>query len=166
MFVTPERAYCVKFAEFICREAIQVDIQAEGKEAALAGIVSSLQAAGRLAEDDVDAILTALLEREKLGSTGIGRGIAIPHAKYPGVSDFQGAIAISKEGIDFDSLDGDKVHVLFLLISPPERAAEHLKALQIVASRLRDNMFLRFLKQAKSPEDVIILLDEADEDAA
>ncbi len=152
----------MKFAEFICPEAIQVDIAADGKEAALRGIVSSLQEAGRLAADDVDSILEALLEREKLGSTGIGRGIAIPHAKYPGVDNFQGAIAISKEGIDFDSLDGEKVHVLFLLILPPERAAEHLKALQVVAAQLRDDMFLRFLKQATDISDVVTLLEEAD----
>ena len=86
-----------------------------------AAFASSLMDAGKLAKDQFQGIVDAILKREELGSTGIGRGVAVPHTKHASVHELVGAVAVSEEGVDFDSLDGEKVHLLFLLISPPDR---------------------------------------------
>ena len=102
------------------------------------------------------------MKREELGRTGIGRGVAVPHTKHPSVSELVGTVAVSEDGVDFDSLDGEKVHLLFLLISPPDRPGDHLRALENISRQLRDDTFCRFLKQSKQPEDIWQLLEEAD----
>ena len=107
-------------------------------------------------------IVTAILKREELGSTGIGRGVAVPHTKHPSVDRLVGSVAISSEGVNFDSLDGEQVQLLFLLISPPDRPGDHLRALENISRQLRDDTFCRFLKQAKNAEEIWQLLDEAD----
>jgi nitrogen PTS system EIIA component len=104
----------------------------------------------------------AILKREELGSTGIGRGVAVPHTKHPSIEKLIGTVAISEEGVNFDSLDGEKVHLLFLLVSPPDRPGDHLRALENISRQLRDDTFCKFLKQSKKPEDVWQLLEEAD----
>jgi len=97
-----------------------------------------------------------------LGSTGIGRGVAVPHTKHASVDRLVGTVGVSSEGVDFNSLDGDKVQLFFLLISPPDRPGDHLRALENISRQLRDEMFCRFLKQAKSAQDIRLLLEEAD----
>ena len=96
------------------------------------------------------------------GSTGIGRGVAVPHTKHPSVEKLCGAVAVSEAGVDFASLDGDPVHLLFLLVSPPDRPGDHLRALENVSRRLRDDSFCRFLRQSKTADDIWQLLEEAD----
>ena len=102
------------------------------------------------------------MKREELGSTGIGKGIAVPHTKHPSVSKLVGTVGVSADGIDFNSLDGEKVHLLFLLISPPDLPVEHLRALENISRQLRDDMFCKFLKNAKSVEEIQTVLREAD----
>ncbi len=102
------------------------------------------------------------MKREELGSTGIGRGVAVPHTKHPSVDRLVGTVAISRDGVDFESLDGDKVQLFFLLISPPDRPGDHLRALENISRQLRDDMFCKYLKQAKTKEDIQQLLEEAD----
>lgn len=102
------------------------------------------------------------MKREELGSTGIGRGIAVPHTKHPSVDQLTGTVGISQEGVDFQSLDGEPVQLFFLLVSPPDRPGDHLRALENISRQLRDDTFCRFLKQAKSTDDVKTLLEEAD----
>ncbi len=102
------------------------------------------------------------MKREELGSTGIGRGVAVPHTKHPSVQRLVGTVAVSGEGIDFNSLDGEKVQLFFLLISPPDRPGDHLRALENISRQLRDETFCKFLKQAATADDIRQLLDEAD----
>jgi nitrogen PTS system EIIA component len=102
------------------------------------------------------------MKREELGSTGIGRGVAVPHTKHASVEKLVGTVGVSHSGVDFNSLDGEKVHLFFLLISPPDRPGDHLRALENISRQLRDDTFCRFLKQAQSPNDVKLLLDDAD----
>ena len=98
-----------------------------------------------------------------MGSTGIGRGVAVPHTKHPSVDRLVGTVGVSQEGVDFDSLDGEKVQLFFLLVSPPDRPGDHLQKLwENISRQLRDETFCKFLKQAKTPDDVRLLLDEAD----
>ena len=152
----------MKFANFICREAIRANLDAADKEGAIREMVQSLLDAGRVAADEYEAIVKAILKREELGSTGIGRGVAVPHAKHPSVEELVGTVAVSAPGVDFASLDGEMVHLFFLLVSPPDRPGDHLRALENISRQLRDDTFCRFLKQAKNREDIEQLLDEAD----
>lgn len=152
----------MKFADFICREAIRADLGATDKEGAIREMVQSLLDAGRIGADEYEGIVKAILKREELGSTGIGRGVAVPHTKHASVEQLVGTVAVSPDGVDFASLDGETVHLFFLLVSPPDRPGDHLRALENISRQLRDDTFCRFLKQAKCREDIEQLLDEAD----
>ena len=88
--------------------------------------------------------------------------MAVPHTKHPSVDKLVGTVAVSGEGVDFDSLDGEKAHLFFLLISPPDRPGDHLRALEKISRQLRDDTFCRFLKQAKTADEIRQLLEEAD----
>jgi mannitol/fructose-specific phosphotransferase system IIA component (Ntr-type) len=152
----------MKLSDFVVREAIVVDLKATGKEEAIREIVRSLHDAGRLAEVDLDSIARAILNREELGSTGIGQGVAVPHTRHPKVERLVGTVALSRRGVDFAALDGEPVDILFLLISPPNQPGDHLRALENISRHLKDERFVSFLRQAKSREQVVELLEEAD----
>ena len=152
----------MKFADFIVAEAVKPGLEAEDKESVIRELASSLLASGKVAEDQFDGIVKAILKREELGSTGIGRGVAVPHTKHPSVDQLVGTVGVSGEGVDFDSLDGEKVQLFFLLISPPDRPGDHLRALENISRQLRDETFCRFLKQAQTSDDIRQLLEEAD----
>jgi mannitol/fructose-specific phosphotransferase system IIA component (Ntr-type) len=153
----------MKFADFICQKAIVTDLEADGKPEVVRQIVSALVSAGKIEEQEFDGIIDAILKREELGSTGIGRGVAVPHTKHSMVEKLFGTVAVSPSGVDFDSLDGEKVHLLFLLISPLDRPGDHLRALENISRQLRDDTFCRFLKQSTTPGDIWQLLEEADD---
>ena len=110
-----------RMAEFVVREAILPDLKETVKDGVVREMVRSLQAAGYFAGCETDEIVKAILRREQLGSTGIGRHIAIPHAKHPSLDKLVGTIGLSKAGVQFDSIDAQPVHVLVLLISPKGR---------------------------------------------
>ncbi|HEX4130425.1 MAG TPA: PTS sugar transporter subunit IIA [Pirellulales bacterium] len=152
----------MKFADFVTREAVKANLSASSKEGVIRELVQTLLDAGRVNAEQSESIVKAILKREDLGSTGIGRGVAVPHTKHPSVNRLVGAVGVSPEGVDFNSLDGEKVNLLFLLISPPDRPGDHLRALENVSRQLRNDAFCKFLKQARTSEDVLQLLDEAD----
>jgi len=152
----------MKFADFVSEGAIRADLTAADKPSVIRELTAALAASGAIAADDMDSIVKAILKREELGSTGIGRGVAVPHTKHPSVDRLVGTVGVSSEGLDFSSLDGEKVQLFFLLISPPDRPGDHLRALENISRQLRDDTFCRFLKQAKTPEDIWQLLAEAD----
>jgi nitrogen PTS system EIIA component len=152
----------MKLSDFVVREAILVDLQATTKEAAIREIVRSLVEAGRLAEADLDGVARAILNREELGSTGIGQGVAVPHTRHPKVDRLVGTVALSRRGVDFAALDGEPVDILFLLVSPPNQPGDHLRALENISRHLKDERFVSFLRQAKTREQVVELLEEAD----
>ena len=152
----------MKFADFIKVTAIKADLAAEDKPDAIRELVQALAGAGAIKAPDVDGIVAAIMKREELGSTGIGRGVAVPHTKHPSVERLVGTVGVSIAGVDFNSLDGDKVQLFFLLVSPPDRPGDHLRALENISRQLRDDTFCRFLKQARTQQDIQQLLEEAD----
>ena len=154
----------MKFADFIEVKAMNADLQAEDKEGVIKELVEGLVKAGRIKEDDKKSIIAAVMKREELGSTGIGRGVAVPHTKHPSVARLVGTVGISRDGVDFNSLDGEKVQIFFLLVSPPDRPGDHLRALENISRKLRDDTFCRFLRQAQTVEGISQLLEEADND--
>lgn len=152
----------MKFTDFVYREAIKADLGADDKEGVIREMAQSLVNAGGIPSGEQDGIVKAILKREELGSTGIGRGVAVPHTKHSSVARLIGTVAVSREGVDFNSLDGEKVQLVFMLISPPDRPGDHLRALENISRQLRNDTFCRFLKQAKTADDIVQLLDEAD----
>jgi PTS system fructose-specific IIA component/PTS system nitrogen regulatory IIA component len=146
--------------DFVVKEAILPNLTATGKEAVIREIVDSLRATGYVQPEVAEEIVRAVVKREQLGSTGIGRGIAIPHAKHPSVDRLTGAVALSKAGVPFESIDGEPVYVFVLLISPQDRPGDHLRALENVVRHMRDDNFVKSLRAADSKDAVWKLLDE------
>ncbi|WP_152052857.1 PTS sugar transporter subunit IIA [Tautonia marina] len=153
----------MKLSDFVVRDAVIVDLQATTKEEAIREIVSGLRDAGRLSESDLESVTRAILNREELGSTGIGQGVAVPHTRHPMVDRLIGTVALSSKGVEFAALDGEPVDILFLLVSPPNQPGDHLRALENISRHLKDEQFVRFLRQARSREQILDVLDEADQ---
>jgi PTS system nitrogen regulatory IIA component len=110
-----------------------------------------------------EAMIEVLLDREKLGSTGIGDGIAIPHGKLKGLDSLVIAFGRSHDGIDFDSIDGKPVHIFFLLMAPESSTGQHLKALAKISRMLKDPEFRSNLMSAKSTEELYRNISDKDE---
>ena len=152
----------MKFSDFVVAPAIRAEIAADDKPGVIQELVASLASSGAIHPEDAPGIVAAIMKREELGSTGIGRGIAVPHTKHPSVKKLVGAVGVSEKGVEFESLDGERVYLFFLLISPPDLPVEHLRALENISRQLRDDMFCKFLKSARSVEEIQTVLREAD----
>ena len=153
----------MKFSEFVVFDATMADIQGADQEELLKQMLDALVAAGGLKAKDEAEALAALLRRESLGSTGIGRGIAVPHTKYGTGQRVIGMLARSRDGVDYNAVDGEPVHVFFLVLSPEEAPALHLRALEYILLRMRRENFARFIKRARDKEELNELLREADD---
>lgn len=151
----------MRMSDFVVREAIVPELTATTKEGVIREMVDSLRTAGYFKSGEPEDIVKAILKRETLGSTGIGRGVAIPHTKHNSVDRLIGTVAISRTGVPFNSVDGEPVFVLVLLVSPQDRPGDHLRALENVARSMRDDGFVRSLRQATTRDAICSLLDEA-----
>src|SRR5947199_8126164 len=152
----------MRMSDFVVRDSVAVPLKATTKETVIREMVEGLRAAGQFKGAEVEDIIRAILKREVLGSTGIGRGVAIPHTKHTSVERPLGTVAVSRAGVAFESLDGEPVHVFVLLISPQDRPGDHLRALENVSRSLRDDGFVRSLRLATTREAVWGLLDDAE----
>ena len=155
----------MRMSDFVVKEAISPDLAATTKEGVVREMVENLRAAGYFKGSEPEDILKAILKRELLGSTGIGRGVAIPHTKHNSVDRLIGTVAVSRAGVAFESLDGEPVHVFVLLISPQDRPGDHLRALENVSRCLRDDGFVRSLRQATTREAIWAMLDDQEHPA-
>jgi len=151
----------MRMSDFVVKEAINPDLKATSKDGVIREMIQGLVAAGHFKNTDPEDVVKAILKREQLGSTGIGRSVAIPHTKHASVERLVGTIAVSKIGIPYDSVDGEAVHVLVLLISPQDKPGDHLRALENVARSMRDDSFVKSLRQATTREAIWGLLGEA-----
>ena len=152
----------MKFSDFINVASIKAEVDADEKPAVIQELVESLASSGAIAASDVPGIVAAIMKREELGSTGIGRGVAVPHTKHASVERLVGTVGVSAEGVDFNSLDGDKVHLLFLARFAARPAGRPLAGPGKHLAAASRRTFCRFLKQARSAQDIQQLLDEAD----
>jgi len=153
----------MKLNEFIVKDAIVSDLKATDRDGAIRELVTSLAGAGALPQDAIDEVVAALIKREQNGSTGFGKGVAVPHVKHPKVSRMSGTIGRSGAGIDFAALDHQPVYSVVLLLSPENQPQQHLQAMNIVFSNLQKDTFRRFLRQSGTREAITDLLDEADQ---
>ncbi|MCD6408667.1 PTS sugar transporter subunit IIA, partial [bacterium] len=138
-----------------------VNLKSRDKKGAIAELLSLLEKNKYIKESK--KILETVMEREKLGSTGIGQGIAVPHAKTEQIDNLVGALGISQNGVDFDSLDGEPVYIIFLLLAPTKSIGLHLKALAKIARLLKDRVFRNALRECKTPEEAIKIIKEDEE---
>ena len=160
IFQSQEEEAVMKIMDFLNQDAVTADLQAKGKEEAIRELVDLLAKAGVLKEKD--KLVKILLSREALGSTGIGQGVGIPHGKCDGVKELVAAFALSPKGVNFDSLDGEPVHIFFLLVAPQDSAGPHLKALARISRLLKDRVFRESLKQCKDEKSILRLIEDED----
>jgi PTS system nitrogen regulatory IIA component len=151
----------MRMSDFVVRESIIPKLVATTKEGVIREMVESLKGTGYFKGGEPEDLVKAILKRESLGSTGIGRGVAIPHTKHATVERLVGTVAVSPAGVPFNSVDGEPVFVLVLLISPQDRPGDHLRALENVARSMRDDSFVRSLRHGTSKEAIWGLLEEA-----
>ena len=153
----------MKLRDFIVTEAVVPNLKSTDRDGAIRELVESLSGGGALPADAVDEVVAALIKREQNGSTGFGKGVAVPHVKHAKVSKMAGTVGRSAGGIDFAALDHQPVYSVFLLLSPENQPQQHLQAMNIVFSNLQKDMFRRFLRQSDTREAIVDLLNEADQ---
>jgi len=146
--------------ELFSLEAIVSELEGQTKAAVLAEMVGAAVTGGLLPRARRVQVVAALEAREERGSTGLGRGIAIPHAKIPGLRRHAGVVARSTGGVDYRAIDGEPVHVLVMLVSPDARPEEHLRALKWISGLARDPDFTSFIRQARTAQDILDVIHE------
>jgi nitrogen PTS system EIIA component len=151
----------VKITDFLTVQTIIPTLASREKNAALEEMADGLVSYHR--DLDKQKVLAVLLEREKISTTAIGEGVAIPHGKLPGVERVLGAFARSPQGVDFASLDGEPTHLFFVLVAPENAAADHLKALARISRLLKDGSFRRRLMEGQTSRELFQIIAEEDE---
>lgn len=152
----------MKMCEIVVRDAIITGLKSATRDEVIQELVGALVDSGVVPEEKRKEVVDAVLERERRGSTGFGKGVAIPHVKRAGVKRLAAAVGVSENGIDFNALDKQPVYAVFLLISPADDPEQHLRAMEIIFKHLSQENFRRFLRQSRSPADLWTLLQDAD----
>ena len=134
-------------------DIIKIPLEAKTKPDVIKELVDVLKKAGKI--EDAESVFRAVMLRENMGSTGLEKGIAVPHAKTHKVNNLVLAIGISPEGVDFDSLDGEPSKLFFLLIATPQQAGPHIEALSEIARLTRSSNFCKLLLNAKTPKKIV-----------
>lgn len=154
----------MKILDILTSEALVApDLSGADKTAVLRELAEHLAAQRPAEAIDAGRLVDVLWERERLGSTAIGDGIAIPHGKMPGLTGVVGAFGRHAKGVDFDSLDGSPTHLFFLLVAPEDSVGQHLKALARVSRLLKDRAFRERLVGAGDRAELFRLIREEDE---
>ena len=152
----------MKISDFLSSKAVLADLKSTAKDDVIAELVDILISAGSIEKKHRKDVLEILMAREALGSTAIGQGIAIPHGKYGSMKKLVGCLGISKQGINFDSLDGEPAYIFFLLIAPVDSAGPHLKALARISRLLKDRYIRETLKAAKDDKSILAIVQRED----
>jgi mannitol/fructose-specific phosphotransferase system IIA component (Ntr-type) len=153
----------MKFADFVCFEAIIPELSSKTRDGVIAELVSALSKARRLKRSQCDAITKAVIKRENEASTGMGKGVAVPHVKDGSLKKVVAAVGRSSVGIEFASLDKQPVYSVILLLSPADKPDKHLQAMETIFKNLQNDQFRKFLRQSQSAAEIRDLLKEADE---
>ena len=153
----------MQIMDFLSKKAILVDIKSTNKEEVIKEMVDFLVESSDVEKRNRNKLIDALMSREALGSTAIGQGIAIPHAKCDCVDKLVAAFGLSKKGVDFDSLDGELAYIFFLLVAPQDSAGPHLKALARISRLLKDKYFRDTLRNCGDEKSVIKVITQEDE---
>lgn len=150
----------MKIIDFLGEKAVSAHLKSKEKRGVIEELTDLLVKAGEI--ENKEEIINALLDREKLGSTSIGGGVAIPHAKSGVVKEVVAAFGRSPQGVEFEALDEEPTYLFFLLLAPTDSAGPHLKALARLSRFLKDKPFREALKKAESEEEILRLIREED----
>jgi fructose-specific phosphotransferase system IIA component len=150
----------MKLTDVLTDDLVKMDLEATSREGAIRELVQLFADRGRIRPEDVEPLSDAILQREQLGSTAIGRGVAIPHAKAPAAREFIAAFGRSAGGVAFASIDGEPVHLIFLLASPPDSQRAHLKALAHISRLLTKQDLRARILEAKDPKEALSIFAE------
>ena len=153
----------MQIMDFLSKKAIVMDIKSTKKEEVIKELVDALVNSGDIEKRSRNKLIDSLMARESLGSTAIGQGIAIPHAKSDCVDKLIAAFGLSKKGVDFDSLDGEPTHIFFLLVAPEDAAGPHLKALARISRMLKDKFLKDSLILAKDEKTMLNIIAKEDQ---
>ncbi|HEY2986474.1 MAG TPA: PTS sugar transporter subunit IIA [Candidatus Binatia bacterium] len=151
----------MKITDFLNAARIIPDLKGKDKKTVLKEMADWLAAQDRFL--NAKTLFDTLLEREKISSTAIGEGVAIPHGKAVGIRKVAGIFARSLQGVDFESLDGGPTHLFFVLLAPEDSAADHLKALARISRLLKDSSFRVRLMEGQTQEEIFAVIQEEDE---
>lgn len=143
----------MNLTDLLTAEVIKIPLESDEKFQIIEEMVDVLNAAGRI--DNRDMVLNAVLDRERVMSTGMGDGVAIPHAKTDGVKNLVAAFGVTKQNIDFQSIDGKPVRIIFLLAGPTDQTGPHLKALSRISRLMHRKEFREKLAAVRSAQEVI-----------
>ena len=152
----------MKLSDFVLPAAIIPQLKSANRDEVITELIDALIAGGAAAKSFRKDLISSIIEREKSGSTGFGKGVAVPHVKHEKLNQMAAAIGISQQGVDFNALDSAPVYTVVLLLSPQDNPDDHLQAMENIFSNLQKDMFRRFLRQAEDVESVVDLLQEAD----
>ena len=148
----------MRILDFLDKDAIELNLKSKTKKEVIEEMVEQLAKKNIILDKKVT--IDSLMEREELGSTGVGQGIAIPHSKTKGVKELVGALGVSKEGVDFEALDGEKVYIFFLLLAPEGAAGLMLKALARVSNFLKNKTYRKKILAAAGKDEILASIEE------
>lgn len=152
----------MKLKSIVSPKAIITSLDASQRDEVITELVDALIDSGATEASLREELIEKVLEREQKGSTGFGRGVAVPHVKHASVTSIHAAIGLSQAGVEFNALDRQPVFSIFLLLSPADSPEEHLQAMEVIFKNLSQETFRKFLRQADSADEVLTLLEEAD----
>lgn len=151
----------MKISEILLEQCVVADIKGKTKREIIIELVETLEKAHLI--EDVEAVVNVVMEREKLGSTGIGNGVAIPHGKLKNINNIICALGRSQNGVDFDAVDRGPVHIFFLVLAPEDSASLHLKVLSRITKILRDQSLRKKVIKLSNTHDIYMSILEEDE---
>ncbi|MCC6678672.1 MAG: PTS sugar transporter subunit IIA [Phycisphaerales bacterium] len=152
----------LKLNEIVPEGAIVPQLVSAERDQVVGELIDALVRGGAATPEVRDELVARVLERERKGSTGFGRGVAVPHVKHKTIRKMAAAIGLNTRGIEFSALDRQPVYSVVLLLSPEDRPEEHLQAMEVIFKNLSKDTFRRFLRQASTVQEVRTLLEEAD----
>ena len=152
----------MKLHEFVVTKALIAQLAGTDRDAVIGELMDALVQAGAAPAAIKDDLVKMIVDREKKGSTGFGKGVAVPHVKHAKIKKMAAAIGVSQKGIDFKALDKAPVYSVVLLLSPQDKPEQHLQAMENIFSNLQKDTFRRFLRQATTTREIEELLQEAD----
>ena len=152
----------MKLSKLLSQDAIIPELQSSTSKGVLAELLDVLAGTGRIRAKDTKVILKALIEREAQGSTGFGKGVAVPHCQHAAVSKMVMAVGRSTTGVDFKALDKAPVYSILLLLSPPDDHDRHLQAMELIFRPLQRATFRKWLRQANTAKELFDCIVEAE----
>jgi mannitol/fructose-specific phosphotransferase system IIA component (Ntr-type) len=152
----------MKLSDFVVNQALIPDLKTTERDEVIRELIAALIDAGAAPAALRDELVKLIIDREKHGSTGFGKGVAVPHVKHDKLKKMAAAIGVSQSGVDFNALDKAPVYAVVLLLSPKDKPDEHLQAMENIFSNLQKDTFRRFLRQANNRQDIEDLIHEAD----